>query len=153
MIAPFQPLRLWLPVTRGGWSAAGYFRSVFCSVSGPGGVECSSVSRGSYPTVWFASPSWFALSTHGAFQHNSQKKNNIAACASHGPVLKKHHQLHLPFLPAQPPLASGRCRRLRCFSAGGVTVGLIICWFQLFIYFSFLLCCPLCFQSSPQTQL
>ena len=34
-----------------------------------------------------------------------------------------------PCLPAQPPLASGRCRRLRCFSAGGVTVGLVICGF------------------------
>ena len=32
-----------------------------------------------------------------------------------------------PCLPAQPLLASGGCRRLRCFSAGGVTVGLIIC--------------------------
>ena len=32
-------------------------------------------------------------------------------------------------LPAQPPLANGGCRRLRCFSAGGVTVGLTICEF------------------------
>ena len=40
-----------------------------------------------------------------------------------------------PRLPAQPPLASGGCRRLRCFSAGGVTVGLIICGFNyLFIF-------------------
>ena len=31
--------------------------------------------------------------------------------------------------PALPPLASGRCRRLCCFSTGGVTVGLVICWF------------------------
>ena len=51
-----------------------------------------------------------------------------------------------PHLPAQPLLASGVCRRLRCFSAGGVTVGLVICCFYLFIYFSSLLCCPLCFQ-------
>ena len=29
-----------------------------------------------------------------------------------------------PRLPAQPPLANGGCRRLRCYSAGGVTVGL-----------------------------
>ena len=43
-----------------------------------------------------------------------------------GPILKKHCS---PHLPAQPPLASGGCRRLRCFSAGGVTVGLIICGF------------------------
>ena len=56
-----------------------------------------------------------------------------------------------PRLPAQPPLASGGCKNLCCFSAGGVTVGLVICWFYLFIYFSSLLCCPLCFQGSPQT--
>ena len=56
-MAPFQPLRLWLPVTGGGWSAAGYFCSILCSVRGPGGVLCSSFSRGSYPIVWFASPS------------------------------------------------------------------------------------------------
>ena len=64
-------------------------------------------------------------------------------------ILKKHCSLRLP---AQPPLASGGCRYLRCFSTGGVTVGLVICWFSLFIYFSSLLCCPLCFQGSPQTQ-
>ena len=40
-----------------------------------------------------------------------------------------------PCPPTQPPLASGGCRRLRCFSAGGVTSGLIICGFKLFIYF------------------
>ena len=62
-----------------------------------------------------------------------------------GPILKKHCS---PRLPAQPPLASGGFMRLHCFSAGGVTVGLIICWF----YFSSLLCCPLCFQGSPQTR-
>ena len=55
-----------------------------------------------------------------------------------------------PRLPAQPPLANGVCRRSRCFSAGGVTVGLTICEFSLFIYFFSLLCCPLCFQSSAQ---
>ena len=43
-----------------------------------------------------------------------------------------------PRLPAQPPLASGVCRRLGCFSAGGVTVGLAICRFCLFIF-------PLCY--------
>ena len=49
-----------------------------------------------------------------------------------GPILKKHCS---PHLPAQPPLASGGCRRLRCFSAGGVTVGLLICGFNyLFIF-------------------
>ena len=66
-----------------------------------------------------------------------------------GLILKKHCSL---CLLAQPPLASGGCRRLRCLSAGGVTVGLVICWFKLFIYFSSLLCCPLCFQGSPQTR-
>ena len=43
-----------------------------------------------------------------------------------GPILKKHCS---PRLPSQPPLASGGCRHLHCFSAGGVTVGLVICWF------------------------
>ena len=52
---PFSSI--WLPVPGGGWSAAGFFRSVLCSVLGPGGVLCSSFSHGSYPTVWFASPS------------------------------------------------------------------------------------------------
>ena len=52
-----------------------------------------------------------------------------------------------PCLPAQPPLASGRCRRLCCFSAGEDTTGLIICGFYLFIYFSSLLCCPQCFKA------
>ena len=36
--AAITPFRLWLPVTRGGWSAAGYLCSVLCSVRGPGGV-------------------------------------------------------------------------------------------------------------------
>ena len=43
-----------------------------------------------------------------------------------GPRLTKHCS---PRLPAQPPLASGGCRRLHYFSAGGVTVGLVISWF------------------------
>ena len=43
-----------------------------------------------------------------------------------GPIVKKHCCLRLP---AQPPLASGGCRCLHCFSAGGVTVGLVISWF------------------------
>ena len=38
-------------------------------------------------------------------------------------------------LPAQPPLPSGECRHLCCFSARGVTAGFIICGFSLFIYF------------------
>ena len=56
-----------------------------------------------------------------------------------------------PGLPAQSPLASGGCRGLRCFSAGGVTAGHVICGFWLFIYFSSQLCCPPWFQRSPQT--
>ena len=48
------------------------------------------------------------------------------------PILKKHCSPCLPRLPALPPLASGGCRCLRCLYAGGVTVGLIICWFYLF---------------------
>ena len=43
-----------------------------------------------------------------------------------GRILKKHCS---PHLPAQPPLANGGCRHLCCFSAGGVTVGLVIYWF------------------------
>ena len=39
-------------------------------------------------------------------------------------VAKSQTQLSLP---AQPPLANGGCRHLRCFSTGGVTVGLVIC--------------------------
>ena len=41
--------------------------------------------------------------------------------------LTKHCSPCLLRLPAQPPLASGGCRHLRCFSAGGLTVGLVIC--------------------------
>ena len=43
-----------------------------------------------------------------------------------GPILETQCSL---CLPAQPLLASGGCRRLCCFSAGGVTVGLVICGF------------------------
>ena len=39
-----------------------------------------------------------------------------------------------PCLPAQPLLASGRCRRLRCFSAARVTAGLLICGFSWFMF-------------------
>ena len=48
-----------------------------------------------------------------------------------GLILRKHCS---SCLPAQPPLASGGCRRLHCFSSGGVTPGLIICGFYLFIF-------------------
>ena len=43
-----------------------------------------------------------------------------------GPILKEHCS---PHLPAQPWLASGGCRCLRCFSTAGVTIGLVICGF------------------------
>ena len=36
--AVITPFRLWLRVTRGGRSAAGYLGSVLCFVRGPGGV-------------------------------------------------------------------------------------------------------------------
>ena len=50
-------------------------------------------------------------------------------------ILKKHCSPRLLCLPALPPLASVGCRHLRCFSSGGVTVGLIICCFNyLFIF-------------------
>ena len=45
------------------------------------------------------------------------------------PILKKHCSPRLPHLPALPPLASGGCRHLCCFSAGGVTIGHVICGF------------------------
>ena len=35
-----SPACLWLPVTGGGWSAAGYLCSALCSVCGPGSVLC-----------------------------------------------------------------------------------------------------------------
>ena len=44
-------------------------------------------------------------------------------------ILTKHCSPRLTRFPALPPLASGGCRRLCCFSAGGVTVRLVICWF------------------------
>ena len=44
-------------------------------------------------------------------------------------ILTKHCSPRLPRVPALPSLPSGGCRRLCCFSAGGVTVGLVICWF------------------------
>ena len=48
-----------------------------------------------------------------------------------GLTLVRQCNLHLP---AQPMLASGGCRCLRCFSAGRVTTGLVICGFYLFIF-------------------
>lgn len=45
------------------------------------------------------------------------------------PILTKLCSPRLPRVPALPPLPNGGCWRLCCFSAGGVTVGLVICWF------------------------
>ena len=45
------------------------------------------------------------------------------------PILTKLCSPRLPRVPALPPLSNGGCRRLCCFSAGGVTVGLVISWF------------------------
>ena len=55
----------------------------------------------------------------------------IADCALDGVAASMQLRIRhgAPRLPAQPPLANGVCRRLRCFSAGGVTVGLAICGF------------------------
>ena len=75
--------------------------------------------RGSHPTVWFASLSWFLQIALGAFRPDPYSKQ----CS--------------PCLPAKPPLASGGCRRLRCLSAGSY------CWahnlWVLIIYLFFLL--------------
>ena len=45
------------------------------------------------------------------------------------PILTNLCSPRLPCFPALPPLASGGCRCLCCFSAGGVTVGLVMSWF------------------------
>ena len=45
------------------------------------------------------------------------------------PILTNLCSPRLLRFPALPPLASGGCRHLCCFSAGGVTVGLVISWF------------------------
>ena len=45
------------------------------------------------------------------------------------PILTNLCSPRLPRFPALPPLPNGGCRRLCCFSAGGVTVGLVISWF------------------------
>ena len=45
------------------------------------------------------------------------------------PILTKLCSPRLPRVPALPPLPNGGCRRLCCFSAGGVTVGFVISWF------------------------
>ena len=45
------------------------------------------------------------------------------------PILTKHCSPRLPRVAVLPPRPSGGCRHLCCFSAGGVTIGLIICGF------------------------
>ena len=42
------------------------------------------------------------------------------------PILTKLCSPRLPRVPALPPLPNGGCRRLCCFSAGGVTGGLVL---------------------------
>ena len=42
------------------------------------------------------------------------------------PILTKLCSPRLPRVPALPPLPNGGCRRLHCFSPGGVTGGLVI---------------------------
>ena len=67
------------------------------------------------------------------------------------PILKKHCSPHLPRLPAQPPTCQWQMQASVLLLRWGS-----YCWARnllvLIIYFSFLLCCPLCFQGSPQTQ-
>ena len=77
----------------------------------PGGILGYGFSRGSYPKVRFASPSWFPQMALRAFRPGPYSKQ----CS--------------PCFPAQPALGSGRCRCLRCFSTGGVTIGNVICGF------------------------
>ena len=116
MIASFQPLRLWLPVTGGGWSAASCFCSAFvlCAVLAVSYVRAFGV---------------VAIPQSGLL---AQISSLWLRAGRLGPNLTKHYSRHLLRLPALPPLASGGCRCLRCLYAGGVTVGLIICWFYLF---------------------
>ena len=45
------------------------------------------------------------------------------------PILTKLCSPRLQRIPALPPLPNGGCRHLCCFSAGRVTVGLVIYWF------------------------
>ena len=45
------------------------------------------------------------------------------------PILTNLCSPRLPHFPTLLPLASGGCRLLCCFSAGGVTVRLVISWF------------------------
>ena len=112
-IAPFQPFLLCLPVC--------------LSLEGDGLQPANSVPS-------FVLCAVLAVSYVRAFRVVAIPQSGLLTqvsslwlCSRHSdPILKKHC---CPSLPAQPPLASGGCRRLCCFSAGGVTVGLIICWF------------------------
>ena len=116
-IAPFQPFWLWLPVTMadGQHPAISVPSFVLCVVLV---VSYVRAFRGVAPPPSGMLPQVSLLWLHSGHS---------------GPVLKKHCS---PRLPAQPPLASGGCRRLHCFSTGGVTVGLIICGFLIIYLFS-----------------
>ena len=105
MIAPFQPLGLWLPVTGGGWSAAAIsvLSFVLCVV--------------------------LAVSYVRAFHVVAIPLAGLLAQVSLLRLPSGHSGQILTLSNAQPPLASDRCRHLRCFSAGGVTTGLVICGF------------------------
>ena len=133
-------------------------------LSSPYGSGCLSPAgdglQPAYSVPSFVLSSVLAVSYVRAFHVVAIPQSGVLAqvsllwsCAGRcGPNLTKHCSLCLLCLAAQPPLASGGCRHLRCFSAGGVTVGLVICWFSLFTYFSFPALLPSVLPRLPQTQ-
>ena len=89
---------------------------MLCSVRGPGGVLCRAFHTVAIPQ------SGLLVQVSSLWLHSGHS----------GLILKKQCS---PSLSAQPPLASGGCRRLCCFSTRGVTVGLVVCGFNyLFIF-------------------
>ena len=96
---PFLPFRLWLPVTRGvGLQPANSVLSfVLCAVLVVSYVQAFRV---------------VAIPQSGLL---AQVSSLWLPSGHSGPILKKHCS---PGLLAQPLLASGGCRHLRCFSAG-----------------------------------
>ena len=83
---------------------------------GPGGVLCRAFHTVAIPQ------SGLLVQVSSLWLHSGHS----------GLILKKQCS---PSLSAQPPLASGGCRRLCCFSTRGVTVGLVVCGFNyLFIF-------------------